>query len=151
MSAKENGELPSRVLVDSDVFFSYLVNDELSIHSEKLIERANQGGLKLACASELYDDIITALRSDNVRMPVIIEILRDLRKLSHEVLPTTVDVAEEAMRLYAQHGGSRKLHYFDSFHVATAKQYDLTLITSDGYMLRNAEKLGIKAVDLREI
>ena len=151
MSTKENAEFPLRVLVDSDVFFSYLVNDGLSLHSEKLIERASQGLVKLACASELYDDIITALRSDNVRMRVIMEMLGDLRKLSHEVLPTTVDVAEEAMRLYSEHGGSRKLHYFDSFHVATAKQHDLPLVTSDGYVLRNSEHLGIRAMDLREI
>ena len=116
-----------------------------------MIERANQGEAKLVCASELYDDIITALRSGSVKMPVAIEMLRDLRKLSHEVLPTTVDVAEEAMRIYAQHGGSRKLNYFDSFHAATANQHDLTLITSDGYMLRNADKLGIKAMDLQKI
>ncbi len=151
MSTKENAEFPSRVLVDADVFFSYLVNDGLCLHSEKLIERANQGLAKLVCASELYDDIITALRSDSVPMRVVIEMLGDLRKLSHEVLPTTVDVAEEAMRLYSQYGGSRKLHYFDSFHVATAKQYDLPLVTSDGYVLRNSENLGIRAMDLREI
>jgi hypothetical protein len=68
LSIKENNELPSRALVDSDVFFSYLVNDELCLHSEKLIERANQGAVKLVCASELYGDIITALRSDSGRM-----------------------------------------------------------------------------------
>jgi len=151
LSTKENAEFPARVLVDSDVFFSYLVSDGLCLHSENLIERANQGLVKLACASELYDDIITALRSDNVRMRVVMQMLGDLRKLSHEVLATTVDVAEEAMRLYTEHGGSRKLHYFDSFHVATAKQYDLPLVTSDGYVLRNSDKLGIKAMDLRGI
>jgi predicted nucleic acid-binding protein len=151
LSTKENTEFPPRVLVDSDVFFSYLVNDGLCAHSEKLIEGANQGLVKLACASELFDDIITALRSDNIGMQVVIEMIGDLRKLSHDVLPTTVDVAEEAMHLYSQHGGSHKLHYFDSFHVATAKQYDLPLVTSDRYVLRNSDKLGIKAMDLREI
>jgi predicted nucleic acid-binding protein len=151
LSIRESAELPSRILVDSDVFFSYLVNDELSPHSEKLIEKADQGIVKFAVASELYDDIITALRSDNIGMEVVVGILTDLRKLSHEVLPTTVDVAEEAMRLYSQHGGPRKLHYFDSFHVATAKQYDLPLVTSDRYVLRYADKLRVKTLDLREI
>jgi predicted nucleic acid-binding protein len=84
-------------------------------------------------------------------MDVVIGIISDLRKISHEVLGTTVDVAEEAMRLYSKYGGSRKLHYFDSFHVATAKQYDLPLVTSDRYMLRNSDKLGIQVLDLREI
>jgi hypothetical protein len=55
------------------------------------------------------------------------------------------------MRLYSQYGGSRKLHYFDSFHVATAKQYDLLLVTSDRYVLHNSDKLGVRALDLREI
>jgi len=151
LSTRESVELPSRILVDTDVFFSYLVEDELSSRSEKLIEKANQGLVKLTCASELYDDIITALRSDNIKIEVVIEMISDLRKLSHEVLPTTVDVAEEAMCLYSQHGGSRKLHYFDSFHVATAKQYDLALVTSDRYILRHSDKLGVKVLDLREI
>lgn len=151
LSTKEGVELPSRILLDADVFFSYLVEDELSSHSEKLIEKANQGSVKLCSASELYDDIITALRSDNVAIQVVIEVISDLRKIPHEVLPTTVDVAEEAMRLYSQHAGSRKLHYFDSFHVATAKQYDLPLVTSDQYVLRNSDKLGVEALDLRDI
>ena len=77
MSSKESVELPSRVLVDADVFFSYLVEDKLSSHSEKLIDKANQGLVKFACASELYDDIITALRSDNVAIEVVIEIITD--------------------------------------------------------------------------
>jgi predicted nucleic acid-binding protein len=151
LSTKENVDLPSRLLVDSDVLFSYLVDDELASHSVKLVELAGQGRVKIMAASELFDDIITALRSDNSPIEVVIEMVADLRKLSCEVLPTTVDIAEEAMRLYSRYGGSRKLHYFDSFHVATAKQYDLLMITSDRYVLRNADKLGARALDLREI
>ena len=127
------------------------MEDELSSHSARLIERAKQGLVKFATASELYDEIITALRSDNIRMEVVMEIIADLRKLAHEVLPTTVDVAEEAMRLYSLYVGSRKLHYFDSFHVATAKQYDLLPVTSDPYVLHNSGKLGVRALDLRQI
>jgi hypothetical protein len=81
--------------------------------------------VKFGCALEFYDDIVTALRSGSVAMEVVIEIIRDLRRLPHEVLPATVDVAEEAMRLYSEHGGSRKVHYSD--------------------------KLGIRVFDLHEI
>ncbi len=57
----------------------------------------------------------------------------------------------EALKLYRVHGGRRKLHYFDSFHVATAKHYDLPLVTSDKYIVENAETLGIQVVNLKNI
>lgn len=152
MSEKVNADqLPSRILIDSDVFFSYLVSDELSNHSEKLIDRADSGLLKLHTASEIYDDIITALRSHNAAMDLVIEMLSDLRKLPHEVLPTTLDVAAEAMVLYGRYGGPRRLHYFDSFHVATSKMYELPLVTSDRFVLQNQHNLGIAALDLRKV
>ena len=149
-TANANG-FPSKILVDADVLFSYLVSDELSNHAEKLLERADRGLLKLQTASEIYDDIITALRTENTAMDVVVELLSDLRKLPHETLPTTLDVASEAMTLYAHYGGSRRLHYFDSFHVATAKVFDLPLVTSDRFILQNTDKLGIAALDLRKI
>lgn len=152
MSEKANAdELPSRILVDADVFFSYLVSDEMSNHSEKLIDRADRGLLKLHTASEIYDDIVTALRSRNASIDLVIEVLSDLRKLPHEVLPTTLDVATEAMVLYARYGGPRRLHYFDSFHVATSKTYELPLVTSDRFVLQNQHDLGMAALDLRKI
>jgi predicted nucleic acid-binding protein len=138
-------------MVDTDVVFSYLVNDRLSSYSEKLVNNATEGSLSIVVASEIYDDMITGLRSDNVSKDVILALLGDLRKLAHEVLPTTLDVAEEALRLYARYGGPRKLHYFDSFHVATAKQYDLPLVTSDRYILENSTKLGLTSIDLRKV
>jgi len=144
-------EPPSRIIVDADVFFSYLVSDELSMHSERVLDRAEKGLLELHAASEIYDDLVTALRSNNTPMKVVIEFLRDLRVIRHTVLPTTLDVAAEALRLYDRYGGSRKLHYFDSFHVSTAKAYDLPLITSDRFVLQNSQALGVSALDLREI
>jgi predicted nucleic acid-binding protein len=123
----------------------------LSSHSEKLLDKAIEGSLKICTASEIYDDIITALRSDHTAMDVVIELLHDLRRLPHEVLPTTLDIAEEALVLYARYGGSRRLHYFDSFHVSTAKQYELPLVTSDRYILENSVELGIVTLDLRKI
>jgi predicted nucleic acid-binding protein len=138
-------------MVDADVFFSYLVADQLSGFSEKLVYRADSGILKLQVASEIYDDIITALRSSNTPIEVVVELLSDLRKIPHEILPMSVEAAVEAMRLYSRYGGSRRLHYFDSFHVATAKLHELPLITSDRFILQNSGQLGIVAIDLRKV
>jgi predicted nucleic acid-binding protein len=152
LSDKASGEqLPARVLADADVFFSYLVADQLSDCSEKVVSKADSGSLRLQVASEIYDDMITALRSSNTPIEVVAELLSDLRKIPHEVLPTSVEVAVEAMNLYSRYGGSRRLHYFDSFHVATAKVHDLPLITSDRFILRNSDQLRIAAIDLRKI
>ena len=97
MSEKASVEhLPARALVDADVFFSYLVADQLSGCSEKLVYRADSGLLKLQVASEIYDDIITALRSTKTPIEVVEELLSDLRRIPHEVLPTSVETAAEA-------------------------------------------------------
>jgi predicted nucleic acid-binding protein len=152
LSEKASGEqFPSKVLTDADVFFSYLVADHLSGSSEKLVYRADSGILKLHVASEIYDDLITALRSSNTRIEVVVELLSDLRKIPHQVLPTSVETAVEAMRLYSRYGGSRRLHYFDSFHVATARHHELPLVTSDRFILQNSDHLGIAAIDLRKV
>jgi predicted nucleic acid-binding protein len=143
--------LPTLVAERSQVFFSYLVADQLSDCSEKLVYRADSGSLKLQVASEIYDDIITALRSSNTSIDVVVEFLSDLRKIPHEVLPTSVESAAEAMRLYSRYGGSRRLHYFDSFHVATAKLHELPLVTSDRFILENSDQLRIVAIDLRRV
>ena len=49
----------------------------------------------------------------------------------------------------AKHGGPRKLHYFDSHHVATALRTHTPLITSNRYIIDNQTQLGITAIDLR--
>jgi len=63
-------------------------------------------------------------------------------------LPMGAEIAEEAMAMYIRYGGRRKLSYFDSFHIATAKRYDLSLLTSDKYILESAALLGVSVVDL---
>lgn len=143
--------LPDTVLIDADVLFSYLVADKLVLQSEKLLSRSNEGLVRLLAASEVYDDIITALRSSGTAVELVIQLLTDLRKIPHEVLPTTLDVALEAAYLYSRHGGSRKLHYFDAFHVATAKQHELPLVTSDRYILRHSSELGITSLNLERL
>ncbi len=40
MSEKENAEtIPKRVLVDADVFISYLTSDKLSVHAERVVDK----------------------------------------------------------------------------------------------------------------
>ena len=94
----------------------------------------------------MYDDIVTALRSENAKLDTVIEVLKDTRKIPHETLPTTQEIAAEAMLLYSKFGGPRKLLYFDEFHVATAKIYDLPLVTSDRFVLQNSCSLGITTI-----
>ena len=137
--------------MDADVFYSFLVSDEFSTHAESLFERADKGSIKLLTASEIYDDMICALRSDNKELGAVAELLQDLRKLPHETLPTTLDVASEAVAIYTRFGGSRRLHYFDSFHVATAKLYELPIVTSDRFILQNSDRIEVSAFDLRKI
>jgi predicted nucleic acid-binding protein len=82
---------------------------------------------------------------------VVMELLSDLRKIPYEVLPTSIEAAVEAMRLYSRYGGAKRLHYFDSFHVAAAKLHELPLVTSDRFILQNSRRLQVTAIDLRKI
>jgi predicted nucleic acid-binding protein len=139
------------VLVDADVFISYLTSDKLSVHAEQLVDKADATQLRLYAASEMYDDVITALRTEKVDLETVIQVLTDIRKIPHETLPTTPEIAEQAMLLYSQFGGPRRLHYFDAFHVTTAKIFELPLITSDRFVLQNSRSLRITTIDLRTL
>jgi hypothetical protein len=75
--------------------------------------------------------------------------LRDIRVIPHEAVPVVAEIAILAMDLYSKYGGSRKLHYFDSFHAATSFVVNKPLLTSDKYILEKSIELGIKAIDLR--
>ncbi|RLE65152.1 MAG: hypothetical protein DRJ47_05980 [Thermoprotei archaeon] len=124
---------------------------ELADQAEHLIKLAVEGEISLAISSEAYDDAITAFRSKGVETKVIIDVLEKWVSIPHETLPVTVEVAIEAFRLYSRHGGPRRLHYFDAFHVATAKHYNLPLVTSDRYIIENSRELGINAINLENI
>jgi predicted nucleic acid-binding protein len=63
----------------------------------------------------------------------------------------TPGIALTAMDLLEEHGGSRRLHYFDAYHVATAIHGSLPILTSDKYILDNQERLGVAAIDLRDM
>lgn len=151
MSERGSAEAyPHELLVDADVLFSYLVGDHLTNNAERLLTRAEEGAVRISVASEIFDDVVTALRSGGISIQTVVELVGDLRRIPHAVLPTTVDIVLEAMALYTTYGGPRKLHYFDSFHVATAKTHDLSMVTSDRFVLANSPRMGIRALDLRD-
>jgi len=99
----------------------------------------------------LYDDVISGLRAKGMRLPKIIEVLATIASVPHTSLSVTPAVAISALMLYQQHGGSRRLHYFDAFHVATARMHGLPMITSDGYIIQRQADLGITAINLRRL
>ncbi|HID90914.1 TPA: PIN domain-containing protein [Candidatus Bathyarchaeota archaeon] len=144
-------ELPSRVLIEADFFISYLRGDELADKVERLMISALEGKITLFVSSEVYDDIITAYRCKGFGVEQVKSLLADIRSIPHEAIPVTNESAVVAMQLYSKHGGGRRLHYFDSFHVATALLENLPLITSDRYILEKSSEMKIRSIDLRRL
>lgn len=140
-----------KVLVEADFFISYLRDDELADKCEYILDLALSGQKSVSVSSEVYDDIITAYLSRGYEIGDIQNLMSDLRSIPHEAVPCTLEIVVKALELYAGHKGGRKLHYFDSFHVATSIISDLPLITSDRYILKNSESLGLKSIDLRSV
>lgn len=52
-------ELKDSVLLDSDVFLSYVKGGERAVHAEKLIKSMVDGTLKAFVSSMLYDDVMS--------------------------------------------------------------------------------------------
>jgi hypothetical protein len=71
-----------------------------------------------------------------------------MKAIPHTSHPMSAEVAEEATSLNLARGGGRRLSYFDSSHVSTAKRYDLAILISDKYMMDHPLNLGIGMVDL---
>ncbi len=151
MPAVDEETLPESVLVEADLFISYLTRDQLEPYFGPVVDYSTQGKLRLLSCSELYDDVATALRSQKASLEEVGNFLQDMKTIPHDPLPVTADIAATAIDLYRTHGGSRKLHYFDSYHVATARIENFPLLTSDKYIISRSEQLGIKAIDVREI
>ncbi len=145
------GELSKEVLLDTCVVLHYLFGDELADNAEKIIQCIVNGDVKAYFSSEAYDDAITGLRSKGIGTDVIIDILEKWASIPHEVLPVTPEIAIDALNIYRIHGGSRRLHYFDAFHVATSRYYNLPLLTSDKYIIEHHRELQIEVIDLRNI
>lgn len=116
-----------------------------------MVVAAVEGRLRASASSALYDDVITALRSKDYPLSEAKAAIRGIAAIPHVSLPVTPEIALTALELYERHGGSRRLHYFDSFHVATAALHRLPFITSDKYIVVNDGALGIRAIDLRKL
>ncbi len=91
------------------------------------------------------------LRSNGVSLDKVIEFISVMSKIPHKPLPLNPEIVVQALKYYVKHGGSRKLHYFDSYHVATAKYYNLPLLTSDKYIIEHAAELEVQVIDLRTV
>ena len=139
------------MLVDSDLFISYLTGDFLEPLFRTVVNEASAGEIELFVSSEVYDDVITALRSQRVPTEKVIDFVIDMKKIPHKSVPVTADLSAEALTIYRAHGGSRKLHYFDSYHVATAKNFEMSLLTSDKYIIKSARQLGVHVIDVRTL
>ena len=149
MSPKEEGR--TIFLADTDLFFFYLKGGKLSQQAREIVKDASSGLLELRASSEIYDDAISALLSDNISLNIILDFVSKMKSIPHRPMPLGPEIAEEALTMYLKHGGRRKLSYFDSFHAATAKRYSLTLLTSDQYIINYTEDLGIAVTDLSTI
>lgn len=144
-------ELKGEILLDADVFISYIKGDQLADHSEKVIIAIINDKVKPYVSSMLYDDVISSLRSKGMEMQMVIEMLTAMASIPHKSLPVTPAIAISALNLYLRHGGPRKLHYFDSFHVATAQFHRLPIITSDSYIIEHHTNLGVVATNLKQL
>ena len=144
-------ELRGKILLDSNVFISYVSGDELADHAEKVVKLIANGTMEAFVSSMLYDDIISGLRSKAMDLNDIIQVLIAIASIPHTSLPLTPPIAISALTLYIRHGGPRKIHYFDTFHVATAKLHELPIITSDNYINEQQTNLGITVYDLKKL
>jgi predicted nucleic acid-binding protein len=149
--AEEQESNSSLFLADTDLFFFYLKGGKYELKARELIRKASSGLVEIKTSSEVYDDAISALRSDNVALTIVHDFVSKMKSIPHKSFPVSAEIAEEALGMYIKHGGRRKLSYFDSFHAATAKRYSLSLLTSDGYMIDHAQELGITVIKLSSI
>ncbi|MFP3951965.1 MAG: type II toxin-antitoxin system VapC family toxin [Candidatus Bathyarchaeia archaeon] len=148
MSSKEAED---KHLIDSDVFISYIKADNLIDHSESVVNQILEGEIRAYVSSMLYEDVTTGLRSKGLPITEVAQVILSIASIEHTPLPLTPAVTYNALMLYKKYGGSRKLGYFDAYHVATAKIHDLPLVTSDNYINKNRMELGLTAIDLRSI
>jgi len=144
-------EVKGKVLLDSDVFIYYISGGILAEKSQKVIDNILKDQLEAYVSSMLYDDITSGLRAKGMAIDEVINFIIAVASIPHISLPVTSPIAISALTLYKQHGGPRKLHYFDVYHVATAAYYKLPIITSDKYIINKQKELGIKAINLKTI
>jgi len=143
-----NGKDHEDMLADTDLFFFYLRGGKLEEQAARVIEEAQDGRLTLRTSSEVYDDAITALRSDGNPLKLASDFVSDMRSIPHAPIPMNAQIAADAVSLYMKLGGRRRLGYFDAFHVATARSAGLPFLTSDKFVIANAQGLGVTVSDL---
>jgi len=144
-------ELRGRFLVDADVFISCIMGDELSDHAERVIKSIVDSKLEAFVSSMLYDDVTSGLRSKGMDLGQVVQILTAIASILHTSLAVTPEIAISALTIYMRHGGPTKIHYFDTFHVATGRFHELPIITSDAYMNEQQSNLGVVAFDLKKL
>lgn len=81
-----NGK-PRHLLVEADLFLSYLTEDELAPLFDKIVDQASEGRVKLFVSSEVYDDLVSALRSQGVPPLRVLKFISDCATIPHEPLP----------------------------------------------------------------
>jgi predicted nucleic acid-binding protein len=140
--------MPDVMIADTDLFFFYLRGGRCEVQAESVVEQVNKGSLELKVSSETYDDAISAIRADEQPLDIARSFVSDMKSIPHVAVPLTAEIAEDALGLYISHGGRRRLSYFDCFHVASAKRYDIRLLTSDKYIIKHQSELGMSAADL---
>jgi predicted nucleic acid-binding protein len=139
------------LLLDADVYFSYIRGDALSPHAANVVASIKRGEIEPCVSSILFDDMVTALRSKQVDKEDIRSALLAVASIGCTPLPITPAIALTSLDLIEIHGGSRRLHYFDAYHVATAIHGSLPILTSDKYILENQAGLEVTALDLRKM
>lgn len=133
------------------MYFSYIRDDVLSPHAANVVASIKRVEIEPYASSILFDDMVTALRSKKVDKESIRRALLAVASIGCTPLPLTPAIALTSLDLLEVHGGPRKLHYFDAYHVATAIHNSLPIITSDKYILENQAVLEITAIDLRKM
>ena len=144
-------QLPDRILVEADLFISYLTADNLEKHFKVLVDNALTQNLELFCSSEVYDDITTSMLTEGINAAECSKFLSDTKLIPHKSLPVTTEISSNALKMYSEFGGRRRLHYFDAYHICTATANNLPLYTSDKYVINNSKRLGVSAVDVRTL
>jgi len=139
------------MIADTDLFFFYLRGGSCEAQAESVIEEVTRGDLELKVSSETYDDAISAIRADEQPLEIARSFVADMKSIPHTAYPLSAEIAEDALGLYVSHGGRRRLSYFDSFHVATARRFDIPLLTSDKYIIKHQSELGTRATDLSSV
>ena len=87
--------------------------------------------------------MISAIKGANVNLDIAHGFISYMKSILHSAFPMSAEVTEDAISMYMKYGGRRKLSYFDSFHVATARRYLLEFVTSDRHLIYNAENFDI--------